>query len=372
MVAVYCVSLQRNEFPIFDQRIYQMTQNEILVFSGFIILIIILLMIDIGAFRKKDHEIGFKEALTWTTVWVSLALLTWIFIFFFGNKIHNPSDFADLKNLVDKYGHQIVLVDNNFEASLSIYRKNLALEYLTGYVIEYSLSLDNIFVIVMIFYSFGVQKIYYHRVLFWGILGAIVMRFIFIFISAALIQKFDWILVFFGILLIFTGIKMYMERNKDQRIDTNKHPVIKFTSRFFAVDRNYVGNKFFIRKDGKLFVTSLFVVLLVIEFSDVVFAVDSVPAIFSITKDPFIVYFSNIFAIIGLRSLFFLLINVLEKFRFLHIGLSVLLTFVGVKMVAHYFHLFELGTLQSLLIIISILAVSILASVIIPSSEKTN
>lgn len=347
-----------------------MATNEILIFVGFVVLIIILLMIDIGAFGKKDHIIGFREALSWTTVWVSLSLITWILIYFFGNKIHDPSDMKELVDLVKKYGHQIVLIENDFDASLAIYRKNLALEYLTGYVVEYSLSLDNIFVIVMIFYSFGVEKIYYHRVLFWGILGAIIMRFIFIFISAALIQEFDWILVFFGMLLIFTGIKMYLERNKDQRIDTNNHPVIKFSSRYFAVDRNYNGPKFFIRKNGKLFVTSLFIVLLVIEFSDVIFAVDSVPAIFSITKDPYIVYFSNIFAIIGLRSLFFLLINILEKFRYLHIGLSVLLTFVGVKMITHYFHIFEIGTLESLMIILGIIIVSILASLLIPSREK--
>jgi len=327
-------------------------------------------MIDLGAFHKKDHEVGFKEALAWTSVWVFFSLATWLFIYFFGEKIHGPSDFKALSELVEKYAHPIQLIDGDFEASLAIYRKNLALEYLTGYIVEYSLSIDNIFVIVMIFYSFGVDRKYYHRVLFWGILGAIVMRFFFIFISAALIQQFDWILVFFGLLLIFTGIKMYLERNKDQRIDTNDHPVIKFTSRFFAVDREYVGPKFFLRKDGKLFMTSLFVVLLVIEFSDVIFAVDSVPAIFSITKDPYIVYFSNIFAIIGLRSLFFLLINILEKFRYLHIGLSVLLTFVGVKMITHYFHLFEINTMQSLLIILGILSISILASVLIPAREK--
>ncbi len=344
--------------------------NEFFVLGGFIILILILLMIDLGAFHKKDHEVGFKEALGWTSVWVLLALATWLFIYFFGEKIHGPSNFEALRDLVSKYAHPINLIEGDFDASLAVYRKNLALEYLTGYVVEYSLSIDNIFVIVMIFYSFGVERKYYHRVLFWGILGAIVMRFFFIFISAALIQQFDWILVLFGLLLIFTGIKMYLERNKDQRIDTNKHPVIKFTSRFFAVDNEYVGPKFFLRKNGKLYITSLFVVLLVIEFSDVIFAVDSVPAIFSITKDPYIVYFSNIFAIIGLRSLFFLLINVLEKFRFLHIGLSVLLTFVGVKMITHYFHLFEINTLQSLLIILGIIVVSILASILIPTREK--
>jgi len=347
-----------------------MSLNELIVFGGFLVIVVILLMVDIGVFHKKDHEVGFKEALSWTSIWVFCSLLTWMFIYFFGEKIHGPSNFEELAELVKKYGHPIQLIEGSYEASLPVYRRNLALEYLTGYVVEYSLSIDNIFVIVMIFYSFGVQKIYYHRVLFWGILGAIVMRFLFIFISSALIQRFEWILVFFGILLIFTGIKMFLERNKDQRIDTNKHPVIKFTSRFFAVDKNYSGPKFFIRKDGKMFITSLFIVLLVIEFSDVIFAVDSVPAIFSITKDPYIVYFSNIFAIIGLRSLFFLLINILEKFRFLHIGLSVLLTFVGLKMITHYFHIFEISTLQSLLVILSIILVSILASVFIPSREK--
>lgn len=347
-----------------------MAQSEFIVFSGFLVLIIIMLMVDIGVFHKKDHEVGFKEALGWTSVWVFFALLTWLFIYFFGEKIHSPSNFQELSELVVKYAHPIQLIDGDYEASLAVYRKNLALEYLTGYVVEYSLSIDNIFVIVMIFYSFGVERKYYHRVLFWGILGAIVMRFFFIFISAALIQQFDWVLVVFGLLLIFTGIKMYLDRNKDQRIDTNNHPVIKFTSRFFAVDQAYIGPKFFIRKNGKFFVTSLFVVLLVIEFSDVIFAVDSVPAIFSITKDPYIVYFSNIFAIIGLRSLFFLLINILEKFRYLHIGLSVLLTFVGLKMITHYFHLIEISTLQSLLIILGIIIVSILASVLIPTKEK--
>lgn len=347
-----------------------MFQNEVIIFIAFLTLIVILLLIDIGAFHKKDHEIGFKEALGWTSVWVGMAMLVWLFIFFFGEKIHGPANFDELSELVRKYGHPIQLIEGDFDASLSVYRKNLALEYLTGYVVEYSLSIDNIFVIIMIFYSFGVQKKYYHRVLFWGILGAIIMRFLFIFISAALIQRFDWILVFFGLLLIFTGIKMFLERNKEKHIDTSNHPVIRIASKLFAVDQAYSGPKFFIRKNGKLFISSLFIVLLVIEFSDVIFAVDSVPAIFSITKDPYIVYFSNIFAIIGLRSLFFLLINVLEKFRYLHIGLSVLLSFVGVKMIAHYFHLFEIGTLQSLLIIIGIIAISIMASVIISPKEK--
>ena len=342
-----------------------MNTQEIVVLICFLILIIFILFVDLGVFHKKNHEVGFKEALGFTTLWVTLALIFWGMIYLFGDWIHGPENIEELKELVSKYGHPIKLVEDDFEKSLQIYRQNLGLEFITGYIIEYSLSVDNIFVILMIFYSFGVKKIYYHRVLFWGILGAVIMRFLFIFISSALIQQFAWILYLFGALLIFTGIKMFLDRNKKDTIDTNKHPIIVFVSKHFAVDREYEGPRFFIRKEGKLYLTGLFVVLMVIEFSDVIFAVDSVPAIFSITKDPFIVYFSNIFAIIGLRSLFFLLINIIEKFRYLKIGLSVLLVFIGVKMLIHDY--FEITTGQSLTAILFILVISMIASLLIPS-----
>lgn len=352
-----------------------MTLNETLVLAGFLVLIVLMLMIDIGVFHKKDHVVGYKEALTWTGVWVFLALATAVFIYFFGNLIHDVNTLDDVLMKADEYGHPILkqLGDgvSNQEA-LHIYRRNLSLEYLTGYVIEYSLSIDNIFVIVLIFFSFNVDKKYYHRVLFWGILGAIVMRFLFIFLASSLITKFDWVLLIFGGFLVFTGVKMFLDRNKEKKIDKKNHPVIRLTSRFFRVDSTYVGHSFFIRKNGKLYITTLFIVLLVVEFSDVIFAVDSVPAIFSITKDPYIVFFSNIFAIIGLRSLFFLLINVLDKFRYLHIGLSILLVFVGVKMILPFIDFLgnpHISTLNSLVIVISIIGGSILLSVIFPAKK---
>jgi tellurite resistance protein TerC len=347
-----------------------MNNQETIILFGFLLLIVIILAIDMGVFHKKNHEVGFKESLMFTSIWVSLALICWGFIYFFGDWIHGPENMEELKELVAKYSHPITLVEGDFDKSLSIYRQNLGLEFITGYIIEYSLSIDNIFVILMIFYSFGVEKKYYHRVLFWGILGAIVMRFLFIFISSALIQHFVWILYFFGALLVFTGIKMFLDRNKKESIDTNKHPVIVFLSKYFAIDREHTGPDFFIRKNGKLYLTSLFVVLMVIEFSDVIFAVDSVPAIFSITKDPFIVYFSNIFAIIGLRSLFFLLINVIGKFRFLKVGLSVLLVFIGIKMLVH--HYIEITTIQSLSVVLFILVASVVISVLIPQKADTS
>lgn len=341
-----------------------MSLQELFIFIGFLVLIIFMLVMDIGVFNRKNEEVGMQAALKYTIIWVSVALVFWGLIYFFGEKIHGVENMDELKAVVAKYGHPIQLQAGDFEKSLGIYRRNLGLEFITGYLIEYSLSVDNIFVILMIFYSFGVQKKYYHRVLFWGILGAIIMRFLFIFISSALIQEFVWILYLFGALLVFTGIKMFLERNKKDEIDTNKHPVIRLVGRFFSVDEHYSGSRFLIRKEGKTYVTSLFLVLMVIEFSDVIFAVDSVPAIFSITKDPFIVYFSNIFAIIGLRSLFFLIMNIIEKFRYLKIGLSVLLVFIGLKMIVHDF--FPIGTFASLLTILIILALSILASILIP------
>jgi len=344
-----------------------MELHDIVVLVGFILLIAVMLAVDIGIFNKNNHEVKFKEALSYTVLWVSIAMIFWGALYTYGHLLHGIENLDQLKDIVVKYDHPITLVNNDFESSIAIYRRNLGLEFLTGYIIEYSLSIDNIFVILMIFLSFGVEKLYYHKVLFWGILGAIIMRFLFIFLSSALIQEFEWVLYLFGALLVFTGIKLFLDRNKDEKIDTNNHFVVKFAGRFFRIDYDDTSGKFFTKKNGKIFITSLFVVLLVIEVSDVIFAVDSVPAIFSITKDPYIVYFSNIFAIIGLRSLFFLLASIIEKFRFLKIGLSVLLLFIGLKMLSH--HYFEITTMNSLLIVLGILSASILLSIIIPEKK---
>lgn len=342
--------------------------HEVLIFSGFLLFIITMLFLDIGIFNKEAKEVGFKSALYWTIGWVSLSLIFWGVIYLFGDHIHTINNIDDLKDIIAKYGHPINTNTDDYEYLLGKYRQNLGLEYITGYLIEYALSVDNIFVILMIFYSFGLEKKYYHKVLFWGILGAIIMRFLFIFVSAALIQQFTWVLYGFGLLLVFTGVKMFLDRNNDDEFDTNDHKIVRFASKIFRVDKDYSGPSFFIRKNGKLYITTLFVILLVIEFTDVIFAVDSVPAIFSITQDPYIVYFSNIFAIIGLRSLFFLIQNIIEKFRFLKIGLSVLLVFIGVKMLIHGFY--QISTMSSLLIVLGILVISIILSIIFPGKKN--
>jgi len=350
-----------------------MNWHELIFFTLFNIFIFVVLFLDLKVIGKNSHVISFKESLTWSIIWILFALTFFILIKYHGDWIHGISDMERLKEVVNLHDHPIRIDNLEFESALQVYRNNLALEYLTGYLIEKALSVDNIFVMIMIFIAFGVNPKYYKRVLFWGIIGAVVMRFIFIFLSAALIQKFSWILLVFGGLLIFTGVKMFITRNTKEKIEPDKHPVVKFVSKFFLVYPKYVRHHFFIKRDKRTYMTPLFIVLLVIEFSDVIFAVDSVPAIFSITKDPYIVYFSNIFAILGLRSLFFLLSNVMNKFRFLKLGLSVLLTFIGLKMIFHTW-LKEIGftTAHSLYIILFILTVSIVASVLIPSKEDKN
>ncbi|NTW31565.1 MAG: TerC/Alx family metal homeostasis membrane protein [Bacteroidetes bacterium] len=348
-----------------------MVSREIIFFSLFVIFIITILFLDLGILNKKSHVVKFKEALIWSILWISLAIGFFILIKTHGDIIHGITDNAKLQHVVEKYSHPVKInFDDSFEKNISIYKSNLSLEYITGYFIEYALSVDNVFVMLLILISFGVQEKYFHRVLFWGILGAIIMRFIFIFLSSAIIQQFEWVLYIFGIFLVFTGIKMFITRKKEDKIDTKNHPVVRFASKYFPVFPRPVYKRFFLIKNKKLMFTPLFVVLLVIEFSDVIFAVDSVPAIFSVTKDPYIVFFSNIFAILGLRSLFFLVMNMFKYFHYLKDGLSILLTFIGVKMIIAQkpIHI-EIDTAISLFIVLGILIFSILISVIFPPKK---
>jgi len=344
--------------------------NENLFFGGFLLFIVIMLALDLGVFNKKDKVVSLKEAGIMSLIWVSFALGFYVLITRHGEIIHGIDSYEKLKEVVAAHKHNITLIPGDFKDSLKIYRNNLGLEFLTGYVVEYALSVDNIFVIVMILSAFAVEHRYYHRVLFWGILGAIIMRFLFIFIGATLINQFNWILYIFGAFLIYTGIMMFVNRNEDEKIDTENHRVVKWASKVFAVWPHYQGKQFFVKKQGKNMITPLFIVLLVIEFTDLIFAVDSIPAIFAVTKDPYIVFFSNIFAILGLRSMFFLLVNIIHKFHYLKVGLSVLLIFIGVKMLAHDF-LFKLGftTSHSLIVILSILVISVMASLLFPKKE---
>lgn len=290
---------------------------------GFNVFVLLMLALDLGVFNRKAHVVSVKEALIWSGIWVSLALVfNGLIYYWFG--------------------------------------EHKAIEFLTGYVIEKSLSVDNIFVFVLIFSYFRIPQEYQHRVLFWGILGALIMRVIFIFAGVALIEKFHWTIYIFGVFLIYTGYKMFKE--KDKKMDPEKNPIIRFFRRIMPVTDQLHGSRFFIRQNGKTFATPLFLVLILIETTDVVFAVDSIPAILAITQDEFIVYTSNVFAILGLRSLYFALAHLINRFIYLSYGLAIILVFVGLKMVM--VDVFKIPTFISLLVIALVISGSVLLSFI--------
>ncbi|MFM6915748.1 MAG: TerC/Alx family metal homeostasis membrane protein [Aquirufa sp.] len=350
-----------------------MFMSESLFFLLFSVGVMAVMLIDLGVFKKDTGaEVTFKEAGFWTGMWVLLAIAFYIFLGYNGAMVHGITDMASLKAVQQAYAAHIELGSGSYTEALAIFQNNLSLEFITGYLVEYSLSADNVFVFILIFNSFGVQKRYYKKILVWGILGAIVLRLIFIFLGAALLQKFDWIIYVFGAFLVYTGVKILFSSGEEEHIEPGEHPVVKILSKYFNVYKRNVIGRFFIRmKTGKLYMTPLFVIVVVIAFTDILFAVDSIPAIFSISKDPYIVFFSNVFAVMGLRSLFFFLSSLMGLFRFLPMGLGVLLSFVGGKMLAHSkLEEWGFGTLSSLGVIIGILTISILLSVLFPEKKE--
>jgi len=298
---------------------------NVLLWVGFNLFVLLMLAVDLGVFHRREHVVTVREALAWTAVWVALALIFNVVLYFW----RGPET---------------------------------ALEFLTGYVIEKSLSLDNIFVFLLIFTYFGVSPVHQHRVLFWGILGALVMRAAFIAAGVGLIQRFHWVIYVFGGFLIITGIKMAVQ--KDREVHPERNPVLKLFKRFFPVSARYEGGRFFVKENGQRLATPLFIVLLVVETTDVIFAVDSIPAILAITLDPFIVYTSNVFAILGLRALYFALAGVMRMFHYLHYGLSLVLVFVGIKMVIADFY--KIPIVVALGVVALTIVVSILASIALP------
>lgn len=300
--------------------------SEIWKWVGFLAFVFVMLALDLGVFHRKNHVVSLKEATGWTLAWITLALLFNLGLW----KVRGAED---------------------------------ALEFFTGYLIEYSLSVDNIFVFALLFSYFAVPAQFQHRVLFWGILGALIMRGIMIGAGTMLITKFFWIIYVFGLFLIFTGIKMIVK--KEEEIHPEQNPVVRWFKKFMPVASSYREDKFFVRENGVLMATPLFVVLLLVEFTDVLFAVDSIPAIFAVTLDPFIVFTSNIFAILGLRSLYFALSGVMDKFHYLKLGLGFVLTFVGVKMLLGHSP-WKISTPISLGVIAFILVASVVLSLCFP------
>lgn len=306
-------------------------ENNIILWIGFNLFVVVMLALDLGVFHRNSHEVKFKEAVIWSVVWIALALVFNAGIWYY---------FGEIK----------------------------AVEFLTGYIVEKSLSVDNIFVFILVFSAFAVPAKYQHKVLFWGILGALIMRAIFIFAGVALISKFHWIIYVFGAFLVYTGYKIAKEKGTKINIDNN--PLLNFVKRIIPFTNGYREGNFFVRESGRRMATPLFLVLVLIEFTDLIFAVDSIPAILAITTDPFIVYTSNVFAIMGLRSLYFALAGSLKYFTYLHYGLAMILVFVGIKMLISDFYKFD--PFISLGIIALILAVSIGASVLDTRRKKAN
>lgn len=346
--------------------------NEVIFFILFLLFVGAMLALDLGVFNKKSHTVTFKEAAGWSVVWVMCAILFSLLLRSYGDMIHGVVGPAHLEQIRQAMHSHEVFEAATWHETLQDYRDTLSQEFLAGYIMEYALSVDNIFVMILIFSSFGVRPKYYKKILFWGVLGAIIFRFTFIFLGAALLHRFGWIMYIFGAFLLYTGVKMLTTKEDDEEeINPHEHPIVKLSSKYMNVFPRTVGDNFFIRRNGQLMVTPLFIVLLIIEVTDLVFAVDSVPAVFAITKDPYVVFFSNIFAILGLRSMFFFLANVMHLFSYLKIGLSLVLVYIGAKMLAHeWLSQLNINATTSLVIISVILMGSIVLSLLFPSKKE--
>lgn len=337
--------------PVLAQVLEGATQehgSRVWFYGAFILLVCILLGLDLGVLNQKAHVVSMREALGWTAVWVSCALLFTIGVYF----IYTNHWLGIGLDVPQGAGKEPRTVAGTEAVGL----------FLTSWILEYALSMDNIFVIALIFKYFSVPAIHQHRVLFWGILGALVLRGLMIWLGAELIHRVHWIEYVFGAFLVYTGIKMF-RAGGEEHIDPEKNPVVRLARKFVAVSPRFEGEKFFTHMDGKRAVTPMFLVLLVVESTDVVFAVDSIPAVFGVTRDPFIVFTSNIFAILGLRSLYFAVSNLMGKFDHLKYALAFILVFIGAKMLATYFNI-SVPPSVSLSIIAGSLVFGVVSSII--------
>jgi len=322
------------------------------LYAGFIALVLAFLALDLGVFHRKAHVVTMREAATWTVVWVAAAMLFNVFVYY-----AYQGHWLGIGQAVPQLDGVVRDVQGAEAAKL----------YLTGYIVEKSLAMDNVFVIAMIFGYFAVPAIYQHRVLFWGIIGALLMRGVMIGVGAALIQQFSWIIYVFGGFLILTAFKMALV--KSEGVDPMKNPLVRLVRRLYPVTPGYEGEKFFSRLNGRRAVTPLSLALIMVEFTDLIFAVDSIPAIFAVTADPFLVFTSNIFAILGLRSLYFCLASLIDRFRYLKPALIAILFFVGVKMMLVHTP-YKVDTTLSLVVILAILAAGVAASLLMPTPTK--
>jgi tellurite resistance protein TerC len=321
------------------------SRAEMILFGVFAAMITIFMVVDLGLLNRQAHKITTKSALYQSIFWVTVSTI-------FGYLVYQNGPYEVIEE-----GERLVTSGTD-----------AAILYFSAYLTEYALSVDNIFVILLILKYFKVKEEYFHKVLFWGILGAVVFRGVFIFISAILIHKIKWILYVFGVFLIYSGIKIYFE-DSDEKIDPEKNPIMRLCRKFLPISKDDGGGNFMIREAGRLMFTPLFLVVVLIETTDLIFAVDSIPAAFAITQNEFLIYTSNIFAVLGLRAMFFLLAGIIDKFYLLQKGLSVILFFIGAKMLLEIIH-FEIPVVISFCVIIATLTLAILLSILVPKKEK--
>lgn len=332
-------------FDILLFSLFSGDRHENILFGVFLAVIVVFMIFDLGLFHKQAHKITTKSALYQSIFWVSVSTLFGILIYFWG-------PYTQLEKGI----------------TTALQGSDAAVLYFSTYLTEYALSVDNIFVILLILKYFKVDETYYHKILFWGILGAVIFRAVFIFVGAILIHKFHWILYIFGVFLIYSGIRIYFE-DGDEKIEPEKNPILKICRKYLPVSATDKGGQFFFKENGKWFFTPLFLVIILIETTDLIFAVDSIPAAFAITQNEFLIYTSNIFAVMGLRAMFFLLAGIIDKFYLLQKGLSIILFFIGAKMLLEIFHV-DLNVYLSFTVIIATLTLSIVFSVLIPRKEE--
>ncbi|HQQ98277.1 MAG TPA: TerC/Alx family metal homeostasis membrane protein [Cyclobacteriaceae bacterium] len=330
-------------FSLFGTQI----SSESLLFGLFGVIIVVFLLLDLGVFHKTAHKITTKSALIQSVFWVIISTL-------FGFLVYKSGPYEIIEEGVKQ-------VTSGTDASI---------EYFSAYLTEYALSVDNIFVILLILKYFKVKEEYYHKTLFWGILGAVLFRGIFIFVGALLIHKFKWILYVFGVFLIYSGIKIYFE-DSDEKIDPEKNPIMRFCQKYLPISNDDASGNFWVIQSGKFLFTPLFLVIILIETTDLIFAVDSIPAAFAITQNEFLIYTSNIFAVLGLRAMFFMLAGIIDKFYLLQKGLSIILFFIGAKMLLEIWDI-EIPVMMSFGVIIATLTLSIVFSILVPKKEETS
>jgi tellurite resistance protein TerC len=348
----------------------QFYMTQLIFLGAFFVVLMLGMLWDLGVFSKTTHdEVTAKQALKHTAGWFSVGLAMTLFIYWFHANLQNIHGIADLHRYQTDYKVQLDL-SGGFERGLEDFSKTSAISYLSGFLLEYALSIDNLFVILLIFQSFKMNGENQKRILIWGVIGAVILRFLFIYLGSEIVSKFEWVMYLFGAFLVYSGFKM-LRSGEDETMETDNHVVVRYAKKWFRVaENNPAETRFFIRDKGQLYLTIPFLVLIIVDITDVVFAVDSVPAVFGVTRDPYLVFFSNIFAVMGLRSLYFLLGAGMDKFYSLKYGLSMILVYIGLKMLLEkYAHMYGFNEIHNLLVIISILALSIFWSIWFPKSN---